>query len=149
MNTPETDAAVFRDMQNREVVVADLARRLERQRDEAIKDRDDWKAKHWKAHDDYQRLFADVPGFIERAEKAEQEVDRLKLCGIKNSKLLSTANEQCAIISDVKQRAEKAEAELAKAQEQVIEWQAKNLLLRQELAAAREALTQWLRHRIA
>ena len=45
---------------------------------------------------------------------------------------------------DWKQRATAAEADLTKAQEQVIEWQAKNLLLRQELAAAREALTQWL-----
>lgn len=29
MSTPKTDAAVFRDMQNREVVIADFARRLE------------------------------------------------------------------------------------------------------------------------
>jgi len=38
------------------------------------KDRDDWKAKHWKAHDDYQRLFTEVPNLVARAERAEAEV---------------------------------------------------------------------------
>jgi hypothetical protein len=31
MRTPRTDRAVFRDMQNREVVIADFARRMERE----------------------------------------------------------------------------------------------------------------------
>lgn len=38
------------------------------------KDRDDWKAKHWKAHDDYQRLFTEVPNLVTRAESAEAEL---------------------------------------------------------------------------
>jgi hypothetical protein len=44
----------------------------------------------------------------------EKEVERLKACGDRNAKLLATINEQCAMLGDIKQRAERAEQDTAR-----------------------------------
>lgn len=53
----------------------DFARTLER---ELTKDRDDWKAKHWKAHDDFHRQFLEMESLHARLAEVEAERDQLR-----------------------------------------------------------------------
>ncbi len=68
------------------------------------KDRDDWKAKHWKAHDDHHRIFLELAPAIERAEKAIAKVEQLE------SRVDDYGNKWASRDADAKI----AEAELAK-----------------------------------
>ena len=54
----------------------DRAEKAEAEVERLTKDRDDWKAKHWKAHDDCHRQFLAWDEMRKRAERAEAALHR-------------------------------------------------------------------------
>lgn len=49
-----------------------------REVDQLTKDRDDWKAKHWKAHDDFHRQFLEIENLRQQVASATADVSILR-----------------------------------------------------------------------
>lgn len=52
---------------------------IERENVRLRADRDDWKAKHWKAHDDFHRQFLEMEKLLESLEIARKTLDDIHL----------------------------------------------------------------------
>ena len=90
-------------------------------------DRDDWKAKHWKAHDDFHRQFLEMQALTARAERAEACLKTIRgscdncttgddlrtIAGDYFGNVSRVELENGCICERERKRAEKAEAELA------------------------------------